>query len=176
MHLTPSDLVLSFYPSSRGFGFVLFEGPLSPFDWGVKEIRGPAKNRRILKHLERLIDRYAPIVLVLEDWTDEAFQRIDRIVELYKSVLALAKRKLIPVVRIAMTRVREFFAYRNALTKYEIALHIAKIIPAFSYQVPPKRKTWMSEDARQGLYDAAMLGLVYFARSMGPRDPMQGSL
>lgn len=160
--MIPSDLVLSIYPNSRGFGFVLNEGPLSPFDWGVKEIRGPAKNRQMLRFIESLLDRYTPVVLVLEDWTDDAFPRIDRIIELYESILMLAKRKLITVVRIPMKKIREYFAYRNALTKYEIALHIAKIIPAFSYQIPPVRKIWRSEDARQGLYDAAAIGLAYF--------------
>lgn len=171
MTFIPSELVLSLYPNSRGFGYVLCEGPLSPFDWGVKEIRGPAKNRRILKIIESLLDRYRPVVLVLEDWTDDAFQRIDRIVDLYVSILALAKRMAIQVVRIPMKRIREYFAYRNALTKYEIALHIAKVIPAFSYQIPPKPTIWRSEDARQGLYDAAAVGLAYFQpRSVGGRS------
>lgn len=170
MNMIPSDLVLSIYPNSRGFGFVLFEGPLSPFDWGVKEIRGPAKNRQMLRFIESLLDRYTPVVLVLEDWTDEAYQRTDRIVDLYESILALAKRKAIPVVRYPMTKIREHFAYRNALTKYEIALHIAKIIPAFSYQVPPVRKIWRSEDARQGLYDAASIGLTFYGLGNMPSD------
>ena len=160
--MTPSDYVLSLYPNSRGFGYVLFEGPLSPFDWGVKEIRGAAKNRRILLYIERLLDRYRPAVLVLEDWLDEAYQRSERIIDLYERILALAKRKNIPVVCYPMKKIREFFAYRNALNKYEIALHIAKIIPAFSYQVPPRREIWKGEDARQGLYDAAAVGLTYF--------------
>jgi hypothetical protein len=160
--MIPDDLVLSLYPNSRGFGYVLFEGPLSPFDWGVKELRGPAKHRRILKFLEQLLDRYRPVVLVLEDWTDETFQRIDRIVDLYVAILALAKRKAIHVVRIPMTKVRKHFAHRNALTKYDIALHIAKIIPAFSFQIPPKPTSWRSEHARQGLYDAAAVGLSFY--------------
>jgi hypothetical protein len=99
---------------------------------------------------------------VLEDWTDDAFQRIDRINDLYLAIVALAKKKLVTVVRYPMTKIREHFAYREAFTKYEIALHIAKIIPAFSYQVPPKPTIWRSEDARQGLYDAAAIGLAYF--------------
>ncbi len=161
MTLIPSDLVLSLYPNSRGLGYVLFEGPLSPFDWGVKEIRGHAKNRRILRFIESLLEKYGPVVLVLEDWTDDAFQRIDRIVELYEAIVALAKRKMIQVVRYPMRKIREHFAYRNATTKYEIALHIAKIIPAFSYQIPPRPVIWRSEDARQGLYDAAAIGLTH---------------
>jgi hypothetical protein len=160
--MPPSDLVLSLYPNSRGFGYVLFEGALSPFDWGVKDIRGQAKNRRILHFIDTLLVRYAPVVLVLEDWTDAAVERIGRINDLYQSIVALAKKRLIRVVLFPMRKIREFFAYRNALTKYEIALHIAKIIPAFSYQVPPERKIWRSEDARQGLYDAAGIMLAYF--------------
>lgn len=141
---------------------MLFEGPLSPFDWGVKEIRGVAKNRRILRFIESLLEKYGPVVLVLEDWTDDAFQRIDRIVELYEAIVALAKRKMIQVVRYPMRKIREHFAYRNATTKYEIALQIAKIIPAFSYQIPPRPVIWRSENARQGLYDAAAVGLTYY--------------
>lgn len=168
MQYKPSDLVLSIYPNSRGFGYVLFEGPLSPFDWGVKEIRGAAKNRRILRFLESLIDRHQPSAIVLEDWTDEAFARIARINDLYREIVRLAARKLISVIRYPMRTIREYFAYRDALTKYEIALHIAKIIPAFSYQVPPKPTIWRSEDARQGLYDAAAVGLCYFGLTKTP--------
>src|SRR5450432_1110765 len=29
------ELVLALYPNTRGFAFVLFQGHLSPFDWGV---------------------------------------------------------------------------------------------------------------------------------------------
>jgi hypothetical protein len=33
-------LVLAIYLNTRGFGFVLFEGHLSPFDWGNRLERG----------------------------------------------------------------------------------------------------------------------------------------
>lgn len=162
MTMLPNDLVLSLFPNSRGIGYVLFEGPLSPFDWGVKEVRGPAKNRRLLAFLDELIDRTSPVILVLKDWTDDALKRMDRVAKLFESILLLAKRKLLKVVRYALKTIHKYFAYRNAFTKYEIALYIAKIIPAFSYQIPRKRKAWLNESARQGLYDAAALGLVFF--------------
>jgi hypothetical protein len=87
-----------------------------------------------------------------------------------KGTLQIAAR----AVSYPMKKIREYFAYRNALTKYEIALHIAKIIPAFSYQIPPKPTIWRSEDARQGLYDAAAVGLVFFSPEDAHRLPEPG--
>ena len=156
-------LVLSLAPMSKGFGFVLFEAPLAPFDWGVREVRGALKNRRILKFVEGMIDRYAPIVLVLEDWTDDACRKSKRIMALYAALVELARKNCVQLVRVTKGSVRRCFMHVVPCNKYEIALAIAKAIPALSYQIPPVRKIWMSEDPRQSLYDAAALGLAYFA-------------
>jgi hypothetical protein len=39
------DLVLAIYPQTRGFAFVLFEGWLSPVDWGIHESPWIAQER-----------------------------------------------------------------------------------------------------------------------------------
>ena len=161
--MSPTDLVLSLYPSVKGCGYVFFEDALSPFDWGIAHAVGKAKSRRILLSIEKLIARYQPVVIVLEDWLDIVYERSERIVALYEAIVALAKQKLIAVVTIPMRKVREYFAYRNAIMKYDIALHIAKIIPAFSYQLPPIRKAWNAASRRQALYDAAAVGLAYYS-------------
>ena len=59
---------------------------------------------------------------------------------------------------------KECFASVGAGTKYEIAKAIATQIPAFAHRLPRLRKIWMSEDPRQSLFDAAALGLTFFAR------------
>ena len=158
----PDALVLSVSPSARGFAFVLFESPLSPYDWGVKDLRGPGKNRRIVRFVESMIERYSPLILVLEDWRDESCRRSARIKDLYERLVAVARKHLVRVVPLAKERLRECFAAVIPTTKYEIALAIAKQIPALSFQVPPVRKIWMSEDPRQGLYDAAALAITAF--------------
>ena len=33
------ERVLAIQPTTRGFGFAVFEGPQEPIDWGVKEVR-----------------------------------------------------------------------------------------------------------------------------------------
>ncbi len=165
----PLHLVLSLYPSSRGLGYVLFETPLAPFDWGVKEVRGARKNAQAITFVKRLLDRYAPVVLVLGDWTAATTRRAKRIRDLSQSLAALAKQHSLPVVTFSTEKVRECFSGVGARTKYEIALAIAKQVPAFSFRVPPVRKLWMSEDPRQNLFDAAALGFTFFANVGGDR-------
>jgi len=66
------------------------------------------------------------------------------------------------------TRADVYAAFRHLgfLNKHVIAGHIAKHIPAFERYVPPARKTWMSEDSRMGLFDAAALALVFLQREV----------
>lgn len=156
------QFVLSVYPTSHGFAFVLFEGPEAPFDWGVKEIRERRKNARTLERIKRLIDRYQPEVLVFEATSKKSI-RTARIMRFYRMLLHLAETKQLTVVRYTKAEVRKCFASVGAKTKYEIAKAIAIQIPAFMHRLPPVRKIWMSEDPRQSLFDAAALGIAYYA-------------
>ena len=54
------------YPNARGFAYVIFEGPLSPVDWGISEIlHREGRLKTCMKRLAALFDRYCPDVLVL---------------------------------------------------------------------------------------------------------------
>jgi hypothetical protein len=160
----PQNLVLAVYPFSRGFAFVLFEGPDSPFEWGVKEIREKRKSNRTLEEIKKLIDRYRPEVLVIEDTTNGGSRRTSRIRKLYRMLVHFAEAEYLDLYRCSKKEVKTCFASVGAGTKYEIAKAIATQIPAFAHRIPRFRKPWMSEDPRQSLFDAAALGLTYFAR------------
>ena len=164
--MTPApyqQLVLSIYPFARGFGYVLFEGPDAPLDWGVKEIRVADKNARTLDAVKQFIDRYRPEVLVIEDAGGKARARTERIRKLYRRLARLAATEYLDLHRYSQGEVRKVFAHAGAATKYEIAKVIASQVPAFAHLLPRARKPWMSADPRQSLFDAAALGLVYFA-------------
>jgi len=160
----PQNLVLAVYPFSRGFAFVFFEGPDSPFEWGVKEIKEKHKNSKALEEIKKLVDRYRPEVLIIEDTTDGGWHRTSRIRKLYRMLVHFAKAEYVDLYRCSKTEVKECFASVGAGTKYEIAKAIATQIPAFAHRIPRFRKPWMSEDPRQSLFDAAALGLTYFAQ------------
>jgi hypothetical protein len=160
-------LVLAIYLNTRGFAFVLFEGHLSPFDWGVRESRGPRRRRRCLAHILKILDRYLPDILVIQDTSPKGTQRAPWITELNAAIVGLAKGRDIPVYAYSRDQVRSAFDYVGFLNKQIIAELIAKHIPAFEQYVPPPRKPWMSEDARMGIFDAAALGLVFFQKVGG---------
>jgi hypothetical protein len=160
-------LVLSVYLNARGFAFVLFQSSLSPFDWGVKEVRGRRKHSRCIAKFITIIGRHEPNILVLQDTSPNGTRRVRRVTKLNATIAALAEGRGIPVYAYSRENVHEAFGYLGAVNKQTIAEAIAKHIPAFERYVPPPRKPWKSEDARMGLFDAAALGLVFFQKEGG---------
>lgn len=161
-HAIPQNLVLSIYPTSRGYAFVLFEGPQSPYDWGVKDIRKKGKNEATLEGVRAPIERYRPDYLIIEEYTEPGSRRSSRIRRLYRMVTHLAESEFIEVSRISRSAIRTCFASVGAKTKYDIAQAVARQIPALAHRLPRLRKIWMSEDPRQSLFDAAALGVAFY--------------
>jgi hypothetical protein len=169
-------IVLSVYLNTRGFAFVLFEGPLSPFDWGVKEVRGRGKHSRCLAQVEAIFSRYQPDILVLQDTSPSGTARAPRIKHLNVAMAKLGVERGIPVYAYSRELVLSAFSPLGAANKQSIAEVIAKHVPGFERYIPPPRKPWKSEDARMGLFDAAALGLVFFQRLGGIQSPLPPSL
>jgi hypothetical protein len=169
-------VVLSVYLNTRGFAFVLFEGALSPFDWGVKEVRGRGKHGRGLAKIEGIFMRYQPDILVLQDTSPSGTDRAPRINRLNAAVATLGEGRGMPVYSYSREVVLSAFGYLGAANKQSIAEAIAKHLPVFERYIPPPRKPWMSEDARMGLFDAAALGLVFFQRAGGIQSPVPPAL
>jgi Holliday junction resolvasome RuvABC endonuclease subunit len=171
-HGNDKDLVLGLYPTARGFAFALFEGPLSPLDWGNVDIKKRQdKNAVCLERVDRLVERYHPDVVVLERCGVRGSRRSQRIHRLYRAIAAFAHTQGIEVEHFARSDIRARFAPLGAVTKHEIARAIAKNIPAFEHRLPPLRKPWMSEDLRMGLFDATSLVFAHYLTQAGQRQP-----
>lgn len=155
-------LTLCIYLNTRGFAFIVFEGYLSPFDWGIREIRGARKCKGCLLRITQIVDRYAPNIVVIQDTSDHGTQRAPWMTALNASIAAFAIDRDISVFAYSRDQVRSAFERHECPNKHSLAELIAKYIPAFERYVPPPRKPWMSEDRRMGLFDAAALGLVFF--------------
>lgn len=158
--------VLSIFANTRGFGYALFEGMAAPVDWGVKTVRKAGegdKNRHCLENVGQLIKLFDPSVIVLQDCrgtSSHCSQRIDRLIADIKN---LAKKEKIKVRQYSRSDIRASFSYYGASNKDEIARAIAMILPEFAPRVPPKRRIWMSEDYRMGMFDAIALVFAYYS-------------
>lgn len=154
-------LALAIHPSTRGFGFVLFEGPKLPIDWGVKDTRVD-KNAQGLQKIRELIDFYHPDVIVVEDYAGEGSRRCKRVQQLIKDIKRLAGKNKIKTHSYSRSAIRKTFSQFGAQTKYQIAKKIAAWLPIFALRLPPVRKAWMSEDYRMSIFDAVSLALTFF--------------
>ncbi len=169
-------LILSVFPSVRGFGFSLFQGAWVPFDWGFRHVQGD-KNKGSFEKVRKLIDEYAPDVLLLEDCAGAGSRRAARVERLIDDIAALANEHGIAVERYSRSQIQECFAEYDAVTKYEIATAISRSLPEFPPQLPPERKIWLPEDYRISIFDAVSLIFTHFYfQAVKPNTaPLEGS-
>ncbi len=153
--------VLGIDPVTRGFGFAIFEGPELLIDWGVAHVRTD-KHAQCLNRVERLMDRYRPEVIVVENAEGESSRRCERVKTLLKDAIKMAVKHNIEAYTFSRSEVRKAFASSGATTKEQIAGILAARHPELLPYLPPHRKCWMSEDVRISIFDAAALGHAFF--------------
>jgi hypothetical protein len=154
-------LILSIFPSTRGFGFALFEGAWSPVDWGFRHVSGD-KNATCVQKVSALIIRFKPELLLLEDCAGDGSNRGDRVEKLIAEIEKLSRTNKITVVKYSRAQIQECFDQFEAKTKHEIAEAIAGMLPEFPPQLPPPRKIWLPEDYRMSIFDAVSLIFTHF--------------
>ena len=154
------SFVLGIHPSSRGFGWALFEGPLVPFDWGAVHVKG-RKNSGALARFRRLLDQYEPAVLALEEFDDGGSQRSDRIRQLCRELADLAEDRGIRVYLYSRSQIAKTFAQSDVATRDEIAAAVANRIAVLRSRLPKPREPWQSEHPNIALFAAAACALTY---------------
>lgn len=157
-----TQYVLGLHPSSRGFGWILFEGPLSPFDWGAVDIRFN-RNARALARIEEIMDKYQPEILALEAFEGEEAHRSGRIRKLYRGIIRRAEARRIVVCIYSRPQIRAAFTGTGAQTREEIAAVIAEHIEALRPKLPKRRKIWIGEHPNIALFCAAACALTFYA-------------
>src|SRR5260370_42295108 len=101
--------VLAVSPTTHGFAFALFEGHLSPVDWGGKEVRGRQKHSRCPARITAILDRHQPDIMVLQDTSPTGTRRSRRVTNLNAAVRKLAAARAIPVYAYSREEVRSAF-------------------------------------------------------------------
>ncbi len=157
----PKGLTLAVHPFKSGLGWVAFEGPFSPFDWGMVRAHRD-KNASCLRKVEKLLGRFLPDTLVLEVFDRRISARSDRISNLCRAIVAVASDRGVEVAVYSRGDVRACFASVGARTRQEIAEAVARHVDAFRHQLPEKRRPWDSEDRRMAIFAAGALVLTHY--------------
>lgn len=161
-------LVIAVYPHARGFAYVVFEGPLTPVDWGMSDVRAKERARKCLRRLSQLLDRYQPDALLVRGITKT--RRISPIARLLAAIEEEARGRGLLTATVSREQIRETFAHLGSPTRRAIVETIGKRIPMLASYSPPPRKIWNGEDRRMGLFDATALAVAFFEKKKDGGD------
>jgi hypothetical protein len=157
--------ILAISLSSTGFGYAVMEGNDQLVGYGKMVIK-KNKSARVLVHTGKIVSRYQPNVLVLQDVNAKGAYRHQRIKKLHRRITARAKKRKIKVVEISGKELRNTLLGDTAGTKQEMAELLAKRFPdELASRLPTKRKAWTSEDSRMDIFDAVGIVLAHQQRN-----------
>jgi len=160
-------LLLAIRPTTRGFGWALFEGPLAPVDWGIA-IAKRNKTAKCMARFEKLINQYRPSSIVLEKLEANTSPTGDRVRILAENMSGFASNRDIDALVYSRADIGEVLAHDKKATRRTVAYAVAEILPILRDRLPPARKLWQPEDGRQCLFDAAALGITHYALTGSP--------
>jgi hypothetical protein len=146
---------------SRRFGFAVFEGPKRLLDWGIKNFRHGVDTVRIPANVKlgRLMDEFLPNAIVLMRREAETKGRAG----MREGLLREAKKRRIAVRFLSPRQVKSAFDGSNR-NKYAIAAAVIERFPELASRRPGERRIWNPEHYVIKIFDAAALGITYFAR------------
>ena len=153
--------IVAFDVRPRKFGFVVFEGANELLDFGTKGF--PKGSRGRVPPRQKLADIFTdfdPKAVVLNDRVLHWSERKSRIKDALEKE---ASKRRVPIRFVSTGVVRKAFVGRDR-NKQEIASALADQFYALAARLPPRRRPWQSEHHRTSIFDAAALGVAYFAR------------
>lgn len=150
--------VFGFHPSSRGFGWVVFEDHLSLLDWGVVDVLA-SDNAVAMRRMESLLKKHRPGVLALERHEE---RRHDRIGQLCSALATFAENNGITVCRFSRTEIANSRSLKGARTRQEVAGAVADCLSVLRPRLPKPQQIWIGERSAMRLFCAAACALAYF--------------
>lgn len=149
-------LALDLHP--RRFGYVVLERPDTLLDWGVRSNRGKGNHYDVFvrRRLGLLLELWRPSVLVIRK-PARMLRRRSGVDFLIPRIVAVAKSR-----RISVRILKHGFGdgQKRKMTKYENARRVVERFTVLAQKLPPKRKTWESEDYRMCMFTAAALAMA----------------
>jgi hypothetical protein len=158
--------LLSVDVRSAKFGFVVFEGPDTLLDFGVRSYTrqcGPI-NATAGRSFLRLVDLHAPSLIVLRVAPSRLDKRTRRAKIAARALRQISKRRSIPLRCLSRGTIKKFFRSQGLTTKHRIASFLAERFPDLAWKLPPQRRLWQPERHRMSVFDAAAAGVAFIDR------------
>lgn len=168
-----ANTALAIFPSREGFGWMVFDGPLSPVFWDLCSLAkepgtSEEKNARCMERVESLVAEYHPAAIVLEAFEGPKTRRHKRIRQLCRSIASLAAMNRTPLRIVSRDEITSCFGTTRPKTRYAVATLVAKYLREIGHRLPPKRRAWDTEFPDMALFNAAVLLVVYYANPLEP--------
>jgi hypothetical protein len=169
-HHSPVNRIISLDIRSETLAYAVLDGPLHLIDFGVGRStrRGFQADR-----IEKLVKKFQSDIIVLRKVLAGSRRDNPAVQTAIKSIRSRARHLSIPVVSVEKHLIDQTFRGHCKPTKHQIAQLLSARYPALGWYVPPKRKIWMPEDRRMQYFDAAALGLAYFASEVDAKAVQQ---
>lgn len=151
------ERIISIYPNTLGFGYVILNEKGEILDYGVVSIR-PVQNDKCLTKIKEIACYYQPGILILEDYKNS--NKSERVKQLIEKICDCGKSNL-KIHRYSKDQIKNTFDVFGAKNKYEISKRIAEVYPQLNSKLPEKRKAWETENYYQGIFDAMALVLTH---------------
>lgn len=168
------NTALAIFPSVKGFGWMVFDGPLSPAFRGVctladKPATSADKNARCLARINAILSEYRPATVVLEAFEGPRTRRHARIQSLCRSIISAAVVDGIPVRIVSRAEIAACLGDTRPKTRYAVATLVARYLKEIRHRLPKKRRAWDTEPSDMALFNAAALLFVHYSNPAGPR-------
>ena len=156
-------LVLAVYPTSRGFGWALFEGPEALVDWSTANAKGKHADSTAMRRFGEIIDRYHPATLVMERYDGDGTRRGEHMRILAETMRRFAGNHDMDTPVYDRATLNAAVLGQPSATRHTVACAIGNRLPFLKSKLPSKRKLWDPEKDQMCLFNAVALGLTHYA-------------
>jgi hypothetical protein len=152
------DRIISIYPNTMGFGFVVLNEKGEILDFGVVSYR-PVSSERCLNRIREIVSYYQPNICILEDCKNSHKSvRVKKLIDQINNNVKDSTK----IFKYSREQIRNTFEVFGARNKYEISQKVCEAYPQFISKLPEKRKAWEPENYYQGIFDALSLVLTHY--------------
>ena len=152
--------ILSLAFASRRMGFVVAHGVDNLIDWGVKDIPGTDIDIALSK-VQKLIDRYHPNVICIQDINDPECRLGKSVVTILSELKPVCKKQDVAFKTVSKSDVRKNLGLSDKACKQEVVAEIANMYPQLQNLLPPPpRKLWEAEDRNTTTFIACSMILT----------------